>query len=507
MLAMGSEADESSQEKQEVLPEAFLRRMQRMLGEEYEAFLEALGEGKYQALRLNPLKRGMDGKRVSKEILDGEFPGLSRVPWAADGYYYEVGSKPGRHPYHEAGLYYIQEPSAMAPVELLDVGPGKRVLDLCAAPGGKSTQIASKLEGSGLLVCNEIHSVRGKALSENVERLGIGNACVTNETPERLTEYFPQYFDRILVDAPCSGEGMFRKNSMACEAWSQENVDLCAKRQDGILDFAAEMLCPGGRLVYSTCTFAPEENEGSVNRFLKRHEEFSLLPLSDGQRAQMGLAGCNGVPEYLEHPTAGLEETLRLWPQRVLGEGHFAAVLQKAGSSSEGFLPQSRYGTITGIGRNEIESFVEFCGENLRISSEGEILREIGAMAGVSGEVQIIRFGEKLYLVPAQMPSPKGLKVLRIGLQLGEMKKNRFEPSHALALALAPEGAVHVWNLKADSREIRSYLNGETIPGEGEKGWYLICVDGFGIGWGKLAGNQMKNHYPKGLRGKCPLNT
>ena len=256
-----------------MLPEQFCVRMKEMLGEEYAAFYASYDLPKYQALRINPLKTERD------TFLQQAPFSLNRVPWTTNGYYYSGNDHPGRHPYHEAGVYYIQEPSAMAPAEYLMAEPGERILDLCAAPGGKSTQIACSMQGEGLIVCNEIHPARAKILSENIERMGVCNALVTNETPQKLSDNFREYFDRILVDAPCSGEGMFRKNEDACDEWSPENVENCAARQAEILDCAAEMLKPGGRLVYSTCTFAPAENEGSISRFLERHPEFSILPV------------------------------------------------------------------------------------------------------------------------------------------------------------------------------------------------------------------------------------
>lgn len=566
--------------REDMLPELFKKRMQQMLGEEYTPFLEGFGEQHCQALRLNALKKGLDGRSAAgrygagkdgdvyeKQNVGNVFAHLTKVPWAENGYYYQPEDQPGKHPFHEAGVYYIQEPSAMAPAELLDVKPGERVLDLCAAPGGKSTQIAAKLLGRGILVCNEIHPARAKILSENIERMGICNACVTNETPERLAEFFPGYFDKVLVDAPCSGEGMFRKNEAACDEWSPENVKLCAERQDGILDQAARMLRPGGKLVYSTCTFAPEEDEGTIVRFLSRHREFTVLPL---EKERIGLAGCDGSAEYLEYGTSGeavtgveghdfhLERTFRMWPQRVCGEGHFAALLQKdgglaaeawgeraAGSESSAEEPGSLMeGKRENPGRlieerirspkrfrekqlrnpkrqtnglqrepdKEIEAMIAFCDENIRFSNrtenigntgktgENSLFSEIGRALGMGEEVRHVRFGDNVYLVPAEMPSLSGLKVLRPGLHLGELKKNRFEPSHALALALPPESAMHVWNLDSSDPLAAAWLMGQTFPAEGEKGWYLICVEGFSLGWGKLAGGIMKNHYPIGLR-------
>ncbi len=580
-----------------MLPGAFLERMEQMLGEEYGAFLESCGKESAQALKLNPGKIGSDGRSAARRFGSGTacpdgadrkgrdaagqrgtdaegrddaeraggfavgFAYLWPVPWAEDGYYYLPSDQPGKHPFHEAGLYYIQEPSAMAPAELLDVQPGERILDLCAAPGGKSVQLAAGLSGSGILVCNEIHPARAKILSENIERMGIGNACVLNETPQRLAEAFPGYFDRVLVDAPCSGEGMFRKNEAACEEWSPENVRLCAERQDGILDCAAKMLRSGGRLVYSTCTFAPEEDEGSVGRFLGRHEGYRILPI---EKEKLGLAGCDGMPEIVENPVPGLEDTLRLWPQRVRGEGHFAAVLEKDGNVPDGHRNYALKDTVKETMKEASgimpEEFRHFCAESLKLGEAGwrlgeaewktgaadwrhgepdrkigeparktaipeaeksrgygrsggqtgrkaggspgteELLSGLGEAVGLKGALKLMKLGDNLYLAPADMPSLKGLKALRQGLHLGEVKKKRFEPSHALALALRPACAARVWNLDSGNQAVSAYLSGQTFPAEGEKGWYLICVDGFGIGWGKLAAGSMKNHYPRGLR-------
>ena len=485
-----------------MLPEKFLERMQNMLGEEYPAFLESLSGKRYRALRLNPLKtRIQEGKE--------KLPfALSPVPWTKNGFYYEEEEQPGKHPYHEAGLYYIQEPSAMAPVPCLmeerasaaaiperqeehvsaaaiperqeeHATPG-RVLDLCAAPGGKSTQIAEYMRGRGMLITNEIHPQRAKILSENIERMGISNAIVLNETPESLSKRFIAFFDRILVDAPCSGEGMFRKNDNAGEEWSEENVALCTERQDGILDCAATMLKPGGRLVYSTCTFAPAEDEGSVSRFLETHPDFCL------------------------------EKEERLMPHKIKGEGHFLAVLHREGGQ---LSSAATAGTEKSLTLKDCREFLDFAKEALTIPAE-----ELTA-----GKI-LLRFGEQLYLAPAETPSLRGLKVLRPGLHLGTVKKNRFEPSHALALFLKKEQVVHAVNLACDGTAVRKYLEGQTLTiGEGcdvemahiitrgrmaaeqadvslPKGWCLVCVDGYSLGWGKAAGAILKNHYPKGLR-------
>lgn len=466
-----------------MLPKAFTERMQEMLGEEYGEFLQSYGEnhappyiegrlnGKIQALRLNPLKGD------SRRFLELSPFRLTPVPFAESGYYYGEPDKPGKHPYHEAGVYYIQEASAMTPAAFLSAKPGEKILDLCAAPGGKSTQIAADMKGRGILICNEIHPARAKILSENIERMGIVNAIVVNHSPDVLAEHFPGYFDRILVDAPCSGEGMFRKNEEACREWSPENVHMCAERQDEILDQAAGMLRGGGRLVYSTCTFAPEENEGSVSRFLKRHPEFSIVPVA---RKEGMSSGC---PEWIREPAQGIENTVRLWPHKLKGEGHFLAVLQKDGIMTAEERT-GKFGFQTGISEKECREYTEFKREYLKKEMQGIL----------------IRFGEQLYLLPEGAPSLNKLKVLRPGLHLGTLKKNRFEPAHALALSLKPEEVRQQVNLTGTGGMAEKYLSGQTFETEAENGWNLITVDGYSIGWGKAANGIMKNHYPKGLR-------
>lgn len=267
-----------------MLPEKFLARMQQQLGDEYDEYLRSLQRPRAVALRFNPLK--------------GAIPALpfvgEPVPWEPMGYYYDPDSRPGLHPYHEAGVYYLQEASAMASAALLEPQPGEIILDLCAAPGGKSTQIAGRMQGQGLLVSNEIHPKRAKILSRNIERLGIGNAVVTGEAPAALADRFPGFFHRIMVDAPCSGEGMFRKEEAAITDWSEENVEMCARRQAEILDCAAAMLRPGGRLVYSTCTFAPQEDEETVEAFLARHPEFEAEPVNAPPGSRRAARECTG---------------------------------------------------------------------------------------------------------------------------------------------------------------------------------------------------------------------
>lgn len=440
-----------------MLPIEFKERMKSLLGEaEYNEFAKAFEEDKrYYALRANTLKCDIDFIKNLDYTQDG-------VAWENTGFYYDESASPGKHPYHEAGLYYIQEPSAMAPVGYLDIKPGDKVLDLCAAPGGKTTQIACKLQGKGILVCNEINKDRAKILSLNIERLGIANAMVLNETPQHLSEVFEGYFDKILIDAPCSGEGMFRKNDTATEEWSLDNVLACARRQEEILDLASKMLLPGGRLVYSTCTFSKEENEDNIDGFLKRHPDFKEI------------------------------ERRRLWPHKDRGEGHFLCALVRDGehvNDGDKYVPGGR--TVPAR-KDALKPFADFCKETLKPEFTDELLN-----SGV-----VFFFGKQLFFAPFNMPSVNGLKVLRPGLWLGEIVKDRFEPNHALALFLKAQDVQTCYDIPSDSDEIKAYLNGQTIRTKKElkKGWCLITTDGFSIGWGKYAGGMIKNHYPKGLR-------
>lgn len=448
-----------------MLPIEFMERMEKMLGHEYRAFLASYDREKYSSLRYNALK---DNK---EEFLQKNYFTLESVPWEENGYYYQNEDKPGKHPYHEAGVYYIQEPSAMAPVHFLNPQPGEMILDLCAAPGGKSTQIGSKMKGQGILFSNEIHPQRAKILSENMERMGIANGIVLNETPDRLSDRFSEFFDKILVDAPCSGEGMFRKNEEATLEWSLENVEICAKRQDEILDCAANMLKPGGKIVFSTCTFSEEENEGSIRRFLDRHTDFSVKKTD----ALWGM-------EQNEYG-------VRLWPHKVKGEGHFLSVLQKDGIINKD-NNEPCYRLQKGQDISDYKEFKEFCIEN-RLDKHNTI----GFLNG-----KYITFGEQLYLLPKNVPNLDKLKVLRPGLHVATMKKGRVEPAHALAHVLTREDFKQAVSLPADSMEIRQYLNGQTVSVSEGKGWALVCVDSYGLGFGKISGGVLKNHYPKGLR-------
>lgn len=370
-----------------------------------------------------------------------------------------------------------RNPAPCQQLPFLHRNRGDRVLDLCAAPGGKSTQLAAYLNQTGLLVANEIHSARCKILSQNMERLGISNAIVTNEDSFTLAARFPEYFDKIMVDAPCSGEGMFRKNPEAASEWSLANVKNCAARQSEILDNAAEMLVPGGKIVYSTCTFSPEENEQVIASFLEQHPEFELIrkdvPEFD-----------HGRPDWANH-IPQLAFTFRLWPHHLHGEGHFAAILQKKGSSSA-----HTSGKTAGLkDKNQLRLWQEFASTVLT-----------PGMNDFLQQGNLILFGDQLYRLPEDAPSLEHLKVLRAGLHLGTFKKNRFEPSHALALFLGIQDVKTSISLSLADPSTSMFFNGETINCDTQKGWCLVCIEGFSAGWGKASGGILKNHYPKGLR-------
>ena len=343
----------------------------------------------------------------------------------------------------------------MAPVALLDPQPGERVCDLCSAPGGKTTQIAGRMLGKGFLLCNEWSPKRAKILSQNIERMGVANALVTNEDTSVLAKRFAGSFDKVLIDAPCSGEGMFRKEEAAVTDWSIETVQMCARRQAEILHNGAQLVRPGGRLVYSTCTFAPEEDELAVAAFLENHPEFE--------------------PEIIKAPwfVPGENGSHRLWPHKLLGEGHFAAVLRKKGDKEAEFTPVS--------GGKLPKEWVQFAKD-----------LQIELPAG-----QAVMFGDTLYWAPEGMPDIARLRVLRAGLELGTVKKGRFEPSHALALWL--KSCSNVQNYEPDSAEMAKYIHGDVVPSS-IRGWCLVTAGGYSIGWSKGDGNVLKNHYPKGLR-------
>lgn len=424
------------------LPEEFIIRMKQRLGDQFPAFLRSYERPPLRGIRVNPLK-------ITREKFAEISPfRLSPVPWEENGFYIEE-EKAGGDVFHFAGLYYCQEPSAMCAAPLLGARPGERVLDLCAAPGGKTTQLAGSMQGEGILVANEYVSSRAAVLSGNVERLGVRNCMVTNSDPQKLAAAFPSYFDKILVDAPCSGEGMFKKEPAAVSEWSLQNVATCAERQVGILDSAAEMLCGGGRLVYSTCTFAEEEDERQAERFLKRHPEFRLLRLE------------------------------KLYPHEVAGEGHFAAVFEK----TEGERTRLRPFPVRR--------------EKAALCAYSEFAKDFFADGrGFAGEITTLPDG-RMFLVPQGCPAVS-LRLLRTGVELGEWDGKTFRPSHALALAVRREETARF--LSFTREECEAYLRGETVSCDGTNGWCVVGVEDYPLGIGKIVNGILKNHYPKGLR-------
>lgn len=459
------------------LPIEFENKMKAFLGNEWDDFLYSYDNNRFQALRFNTLKVQSPEERM-RILKTLKISSDKKVSWANEAYYFDENVRPGKHPYHEMGLYYIQEPSAMSAAALLAPKPGMRVLDLCAAPGGKSTQLATYLGDSGLLVSNEINTQRSRILSQNIERMGIKNAIVTNEDSFVLASHFPGFFNAIQVDAPCSGEGMFRKLPEAIEQWSMENVAICAARQKEILDNAAVMLKPGGTIVYSTCTFSREENEDVIECFLERHPDFTL------------------------------EEMERFWPHKVDGEGHFVAKLVRRGCVDTDLKADRKTKKNKNSKNRKNETKPALTKENMKLLSEflDETISE--DMAAWIKNSRLVMFGEQLYRLPDMEVDIKGLKVQRAGLHIGEFKKQRFEPSHSLALALKISEAKNVVKLTCDNPQTIGFFNGQSVmlsdeqAAECKKGWALVCVDGYPAGWGKVNGAQVKNHYPKGLRNK-----
>jgi 16S rRNA C967 or C1407 C5-methylase (RsmB/RsmF family)/NOL1/NOP2/fmu family ribosome biogenesis protein len=501
------------------LPELFLERMRRLLGDEYADFAAALEQSPVSGLRVNTLKLSAAQFQTISPFALGDV-----VPWCDSAFTLTPSPlpmgeglgvrEPGKHPYHLAGLYYLQDPSAMSPAELLMSAPfdlqagsvslhpasakGMRVLDLAAAPGGKTTALAALMQGHGLLVANEIKDKRVGHLAVNVERWGAGNVIITNESPERLADHFGPFFDRVLVDAPCSGEGMFRKDMGARRDWSPEMVAGCAVRQRNILRVVAKLVKPGGYLLYSTCTFGPKENEEVVNEFLSGQTDkngqggFEIVELPQ-------LPGfMPGKPEWIEknerqearskkqETKGGLRGAVRLFPHHVNGDGHFVCLLKRMGAAD--FKADWEPDRLANLSTVQYRLWQEFAGEVLRAGFPVDRLR--------------VR-AERLYFIPEELPNCGSLRVLHPGVWLGTFKKERFEPAHPLALFLQPGQVKNVLDLpSAETGERRSplqaYLSGESVPSDGTPGWTLVSVDGWPLGWGKRVQGILKNHYPHG---------
>ena len=446
--------------------------MHRLLGSaEAQDLFFALAKEPVAGLRVNTLKLSTDSFQERSSFK------LSPISWTASGFIIEQQERAGKHPFHEAGLYYLQEPSAMAVAEALSAKPGDWVIDLAAAQGGKSTQIASDLQNKGLLVTNELNRKRSPALLENLERWGCQNALITSAEISHLAATWGARFDKVLLDAPCSGEGMFRKSEDALKMWSEQNVHHCALRQNDLLSEAAKLVKPEGYLVYSTCTFAPEENEGVIDAFLHSHPEFRLEPIKLPELSQ-------GRPDWTTGKRESLSQTARLWPHRHKGEGHFLACLKKY----DGYEGKQKTHIFKEAQAKDIQLWQAF--------SAGSALEDL------CQDKQFVSFDKRLFALPKTLPQLDKVQTLRAGLFLGWLEKNRFEPAHALALALSSEQAAsfkHL-NLKLDDPRLYDYLQGQIIEAAGEAGWLLVCAEGFPLGWGKRSGDSVKNNLPKGLR-------
>ena len=451
------------------LPQKYLDSMKELLGDEFQTYLDSFSQKRLYGLRVNNLK-------ISTEDFLKISPfKLKKIPWIDNGFYYEEEDKPAKHPYYFAGLYYLQEPSAMTPASILPIEHGDKVLDVCAAPGGKSTELGARLGGTGLLVSNDISASRAKALLKNIEVSGIGNVVITCEEPGKLISSFESFFDKILIDAPCSGEGMFRKDNKLIKSWQMNGPEYFAAIQKSILSQAAQMLKPGGYMLYSTCTFSKLEDEDNIHLFLESHPDFSLVDIFD-----------SGIPSI--HPYEGfskgigLPQCVRIFPHKMQGEGHFVALLKKDGEAIQDSPVHGRPNKLP----DELTAFLDEL--NFEIPSSDIIIQK-----------------DNVYYLPPLAGKLKGLRAMRTGTLLGELKKNRFEPSQAFAMTLKDGQYSSQINLKLSDDAVIRYLKGETIEVDescvtGNSSIKLIMVDGYPLGWGKYNNGQVKNKYLPGWR-------
>ena len=476
------------------LPSAFEEKMKQLLGAEYTDYLDCFDEPRHYGLRVNTAKISVE------DFLEISPWPLKKIPWIHNGFYYDgENCQPAKHPYYFAGLYYLQEPSAMTPADRLPVEPGDKVLDVCAAPGGKATELGARLNGTGVLAANDLSNSRAKGLLKNIELMGIGNVLVLSEEPGKLIPYFTEYFDKILIDAPCSGEGMFRKDRKMIRAWEEHGPDYFAKIQKSIITQAAQMLRPGGMILYSTCTFSPEENEQTIEYLLDQFPDFDVCEI-DGYE---GFA-C-GMPEVTASKDKRLSRTVRIFPHRMKGEGHFLALLKKQSDDTPDTFTDSQDGHPAA--KHDRKSAVR---GNIKTGTGRKTLPEelTDFLADVRREFDPGRFdirADKVYYMPEGLPALNGIRFLRTGLFLGELKKKRFEPSQAFAMNLKKEEYPRIIDLPVSDERVIKYLKGETLDVEDivspkEKGWYLVCVDGYPLGFGKLAGQILKNKYLPGWR-------
>ena len=472
------------------LPKKFADRMRGLLGEEYENFADCYIQEKRQGLRINTLKISVeDFLRITPFT-------LTPIPWTENGFFYREEDAVTRHPHYYCGLYYIQEPSAMVPASRLPIEMGDMVLDLCAAPGGKATELGARLRGTGMLVANDISASRAKGLLKNIEQFGIMNAYVTGEAPDRLLQQFGCCFDKILVDAPCSGEGMFRKDPALMKSWLERGPEYYAPIQREILSCAVRMLKPGGMLLYSTCTFSPEEDEEIVAYLLEKFPQMEMVK-PEGYTGFSGGAAENisdAISQERELQWKEVRENcIRIWPHRMEGEGHFAALMRKKEEPSEAAGKIRKEKDTTD--HEKLETLYQ------KYPETGEFFRNLKFPLLHTGS--ILQNGELLLWQPAKTAMPK-LRYLRTGLLLGSVKKNRFEPSQALAMALRKENFSNVLDLPSVHPAVIRYLKGETLDipeAEGcRSGWVLVCCDGYPLGWGKCVNGVVRNKYYPGWR-------
>jgi len=456
------------------LPKAFEDKMKELLPDDYDRYLQCYEEPRHYGLRVNT-------KKISVEdfLKIAPWP-LEPVPWISNGFYYDGDRvQPAKHPYYFAGLYYLQEPSAMTPADRIPIIPGERVLDVCAAPGGKATELGAKLQGEGVLIANDISNSRARGLLKNLELFGIDNMLVISEEPGKLAEYFPEYFDKILIDAPCSGEGMFRKEKKMVKAWEEHGPEFFSRLQRSIILQAAAMLKPGGMILYSTCTFDPLENERTIEYLMTNCPEFHICEME-------GYEGFSeGMPQFTDSKNPDFTKTVRIFPHRMKGEGHYLALVKKGNALNGSVSVKHSKNTRKKI-PEELEQFFK----------------------DVTWEIDRSRLDiheERVYYMPEGLPDLKGVRFLRSGLLMGELKKNRFEPSQAFAMSLKKEEYSKILDFPVEEERVIKYLKGETLDVEDmvsakEKGWYLVCVDGYPLGFGKLANQTLKNKYLPGWR-------
>lgn len=443
------------------LPQEYIEKMQELLGDEFEQYIESFNDTRLYGLRVNNLK-------ISTEDFLKIAPfELEPIPWIENGFFYKEDAKPGKHPYYYAGLYYLQEPSAMTPANLLPVNENDIILDMCAAPGGKSTELAAKLNNTGLLFSNDISASRAKALLKNIELFGSRNVMVINEDPARIVDIYQGFFDKILIDAPCSGEGMFRKDNKLIKAWEKNGPEFYGEIQRSIILNGADMLKPGGYMMYSTCTFSKHEDEDTIKFLLEQRPEMSVVKASDYPGFTKGFDG--------------FDDCIRIFPHKMPGEGHFLALLKKSEDAPAVYHKPIEYKKIKLA--DELKDFLELINSDID-----------------TDRIQMVE--DRAYLMPEFANDYKKIRKLRAGLLLGEVKKNRFEPSQALAMALKMNEFANIINLKCDDVNVIKYLKGETleIENDAKPGWNLVCVDGYPLGWGKLTGTTLKNKYHAGWR-------